>query len=153
MRTYHFESELLVDAPREEVFQFFAKAQNLEQITPDSLRFEIITPLPIIMAKGVHIEYRLKIYAVPFYWLTEITLWEPPDRFIDSQLKGPYRSWVHEHIFTEVDGKCLIKDNISYQVRGGIFAPLINRMFVRKDVTKIFNFRSAKILTVFPPEK
>jgi len=149
MKIYHFESEILVNASCDEVFQFFSNAENLEQITPDSLRFKILTPLPITMAEGIHIDYRIKLYGIPLRWETEITVWDPPNRFIDSQLRGPYKSWIHEHTFKDIDGKCLISDKVSYQLKGGILTPLINRWFVQKNLTKIFNFRRTRILTLF----
>ena len=152
MQTYHFESEIIVHTPRDEIFQFFSDAENLEHITPDSLQFKILSPLPIAMGEGTQIDYRLKIYGLPLRWQTEITVWDPPNRFIDSQLKGPYKTWIHEHIFIDIDDKCLIRDKVSYQLKGGILAPIINQILVQKDVTKIFNFRAAKILTLFSAE-
>ena len=36
----------------EEIFRFFSDATNLELITPDTIRFKIVTPLPIDMHEG-----------------------------------------------------------------------------------------------------
>ena len=90
------------------------------------------------MRAGTLIDYRLRLHGFPIRWRTEITLWEPPVRFADTQLRGPYRLWEHTHTFVEKDGGTLCRDEVRYAVPGGA---LIERLFVRRDVEKIFAFR------------
>jgi ligand-binding SRPBCC domain-containing protein len=149
MKTYHLEKISQVDKPLQEVFEFFSEAENLGRITPPNLRFEILTPTPIEMKVGTLIDYRIKIYNIPFYWRTEITIWDPPHRFVDVQLKGPYKSWIHEHRFKEKDGITLMTDTIEYQVPGGYLAPLLHQLKIKKDVEKIFEYREKIITEIF----
>lgn len=141
-----FTAELWLPRPREEIFPFFADPANLEAITPAFLRFRTLTPLPIAMGKGALIDYKLSLHGIPIRWRTEITAWEPPHRFVDEQIKGPYRQWIHEHTFEERDGGTLMKDQVRYRVPGGA---LIARLFVRKDVERIFDFRRSELLKRF----
>ncbi len=149
MKTYFFKQEIHIPDLLETVFHFFSNAENLNRLTPPHLDFEILTPLPIIMAKGTLIDYQLKIYKMPVKWKTEIIAWEPPYRFIDSQLKGPYRKWIHEHKFESVGDETKMTDTVEYAIPGGIFSPTINNLFVRRDIQKIFNFRESQLLTIF----
>ena len=119
MKTFTLTNELWLPQPPEEVFPFFADASNLQRLTPSSLRFRILTPPPIEMAVGTLIDYRIRLRGIPIRWQSEITVWEPPCRFVDEQRRGPYRLWVHEHTFTPHDGGTLVRDIVQYAVLGG----------------------------------
>ena len=136
----------VINKPLSEVFEFFSNAENLNKITPPDMQFKILTPLPIIIKKGTLIDYKIKVNGIPFNWQTEITEWEPNKRFIDKQLKGPYRVWIHEHTFEEKDGKTIMNDHVQFLSPGWFLEPIINKLFIEKKVKGIFAYRE-KILT------
>jgi len=125
--------------PIPDVFPFFAEAGNLDAITPPWLRFGVRTPQPIEMRVGARIDYRLRLHGLPVRWQSEITAWQPPHRFVDEQRRGPYRVWIHEHAFSERDGGTLVADHVRYAVPGGW---LVDRLFVRRDLRRIFAYRT-----------
>ena len=138
--------------PFAEVFPFFADAYNLEKLTPPFLNFRVLTPKPIDIRTGCIIDYSLRVHRVPLRWKTEILDWDPPHRFTDNQAKGPYALWHHTHSFEPIDHgrSTLCTDTVSYRPRGGPLAPLINRLFVQKDVQNIFRYRFEKLSEFFP---
>jgi hypothetical protein len=93
-----------------------------------------------------------RLHGFPVKWVTEITEWQPPHRFVDAQISGPYRLWVHEHIFEEREGGTLMTDRVKYAAPGGIFEPLIHRFFVRRDVKRIFDYRERVFGEIFGRE-
>ena len=137
--THVFETELGLPVPRETVFPFFADARNLEILTPPWLKFHVLASGEIEMRAGVIIDYQLRIHGLPVRWRTEITGWNPPFSFCDEQRRGPYRRWSHTHTFEEKDGGTLCRDKVIYAVPGGA---LVNRLFVRRDVARIFAYRA-----------
>jgi hypothetical protein len=142
--------ELWVPRPVREVFPFFADAANLNVLTPPWLDFRIITPLPIDMKQGALIDYRIGLKGVPMRWRTLISLWEPPHRFVDQQLKGPYLLWHHTHEFIEqrqagVAGTLCI-DRVRYMHAGG---PLAEKLLVGPDLRRIFDYRQEKMRELF----
>jgi len=147
MKIFEFEREQWLSRPLEEVFAFFADARNLQVLTPAWLNFEILTPGAIEMHPGTLIDYRLRLHGIPLRWQSEITVWDPPWRFVDEQRRGPYRMWRHEHRFEGGGSKILVQDHILYAVPGGW---LINRLFVARDVEEIFCWRRKKLQDLFP---
>ena len=146
---HRFEVGQTLHHPIGDVFSFFARPENLEVITPPWVGFRILTPPPIEMREGTLIDYRIRLKGVPIRWRTEITAWDPPHRFVDVQLRGPYRRWVHTHSFREVEGGTLVEDSVEYAVPGG---RLIERLFVRRDIERIFDYRSRVLEERFPGE-
>jgi ligand-binding SRPBCC domain-containing protein len=140
--------ETVINRPLKEVFDFFSKAENLNKITPPDMQFQILTPLPINIQKGTLIDYKIKVNGIPFKWKTLISTWEPPFRFVDEQLNGPYNTWNHEHTFEERDGKTYMKDVVKFKSPGWILEPLINALFIEKKVKGIFEYRE-KMLSEF----
>lgn len=127
--------------PPDAVFPFFADAANLQALTPPWLSFAILTPQPIAMRKGVEIDYRLRVHGLPLRWRSRIDAWDPPRRFVDVQLRGPYSLWHHEHRFEPERGGTRAIDEVRLRPRGGPFAPLLFALFVRRDLNAIFSFR------------
>lgn len=151
MKTRTLEVEQWLPLPREEVFGFFADAGNLDAITPPWLHFRIETPLPIVMGEGTLIDYRLKLHGLPIRWRTAITWWQPPFAFVDEQLRGPYRKWVHRHEFQERDGGTLMRDRVDYAVPGWILEPVVHRLCVGPDLQAIFAYRQQRIRELLLP--
>jgi len=138
MKTFSYSDELVLPVPPEDVFSFFAEARNLEKLTPPWLRFEVLTEGPIVMAAGTLIDYRIHWRGIPLRWRTEIEDWEPPHRFVDLQIRGPYRLWRHEHLFIDRGNSTAVIDNVEYAPFGGAVA---QRLVVARDVQRIFAYR------------
>ncbi len=132
--------------PLEQAFEFYAQARNLEAITPPWLGFRVTTPGEIEMREGALIEYRLALHRIPVRWRTRIEAWEPPVRFVDAQLRGPYALWVHTHTF-EPDGPdaVVIGDHVRYALPFGPLGALAHAAFVRRDLERIFDYRAQAV--------
>jgi ligand-binding SRPBCC domain-containing protein len=146
MRVFEHRARTRVPRPRPEVFAFFADAGNLQELTPPFLGFEILTPRPVEMRPGARIDYRIRLHGLPLRWRTAITAWEPPRRFVDEQLSGPYRLWIHEHTFEEDGDGTVVLDFVRYAV---LFGALTNKLLVERDVRKIFAYREKRLREIF----
>jgi len=146
MRVRNFESQLWLPQTRNKVFAFFSDAQNLDSITPPWLHFRTITAGSSEMRPGLVIDHRLRIHGFPLRWRSKITDWNPPSRFVDEQVRGPYRLWIHEHRFEERDGGTLMHDHVRYAV---LFDFLIHQLVIRPDIERIFAYRERKLCEIF----
>lgn len=126
---------------------FFAAARNLEAITPSWLGFHVVTPEPIAMGVGTQIAYRLRLHGVPVRWLTRIEVWEPGVRFVDAQLRGPYRLWHHTHEFRRDPrdpGVTWMCDTVRWALPlGPLGVPALP--LVKRDLLRIFDHRAARV--------
>jgi ligand-binding SRPBCC domain-containing protein len=146
MRVRNFQSQLWLPQSRDKVFAFFSDAQNLDLITPPWLHFRTITPYSGEMRPGMLMDHRLRLHGFPLRWRSKITDWDPPARFVDEQVRGPYRLWIHEHRFEERNNGTLVRDHVSYAV---LFDFLFHRLFIRPDIERIFGYREKKLREIF----
>ncbi|QDU96636.1 SRPBCC family protein [Lignipirellula cremea] len=140
-RTHLLERKQTLAAPLEKVFAFFSDASNLEAITPPSLHFQIVTPLPIVMQEGTLIDYRLRLLGVPFSWKTRIDCYEPPVKFVDRQVSGPYDVWRHTHTFAATPEGVEMIDRVEYRLPWSILGDLAHAVYVRRTLEQIFDYR------------
>lgn len=142
MRVHELRREMALPRSRGEVFAFFSDPANLDAITPPWLRFRTVTESPIEMRSGVLIDYKMNIHGFPIRWQSRITVWEPPVRFVDEQVRGPYRLWIHEHSFRESHGVTVVTDYVRYALP---IDWIVRRFLVEPDLERIFAYRANKL--------
>lgn len=150
MKTYRLTKTLWLPHPRPIIFEFFANPRNLDLITPPWLRFKVLSRESTVISAGTLLDYRLRLHGLPIRWQSEISVWQPPDRFIDRQTKGPYSLWIHEHTFAEEHGGTVVGDHVEYAVPGGA---LVNHLIVARDLARIFDYRHRILEALFGPRK
>lgn len=140
---YQLESEQIINAPLDKVWEFFSKPQNLNKITPKDMSFEITSQLLNSTYEGQIITYKIEILPkITSNWVTEITTCKEKKFFIDEQRFGPYKMWHHEHHFEELpNGKVLMTDRVSYKLPFGALGKLFAGKIIQKKVAAIFTHR------------
>ncbi len=142
MAEHVLERSQRVEVPAARAFDLFADARNLEPMTPPWLHFQLTTPQPVTMEAGTLLDYRLRLHGFPIRWRTRIETWEPPLRFSDTMVRGPYALWEHTHSFEpDGEGACTMHDHVRYAIPLGPLGELARRLFVRRDLERIFDFR------------
>jgi len=142
---YRLECSLIVPRSIGETFAVFEDPRNLAKITPRWLNFRIRTPEPIVMAKNLTLDYRIKWLGVPMPWRTLITAYDPPRRFVDEQIRGPFRLWRHVHTFEEVPGGVEVADAVDYELPLGPAGRMAHQAIVSSQLLSIFRFRQKAI--------
>ncbi len=146
MKTAHLHAELALARSPEAVFAFFSDPRNLEAITPPWLHIEVLESTTPVIQEGTLIRYRLRLRGLPLRWCSRISLWEPPWRFVDEQVEGPYRLWRHLHTFEPQPGGTLARDLVEYAALGGT---LVRRLLIEPDLRRIFDYRSQALRRIF----
>jgi ligand-binding SRPBCC domain-containing protein len=152
MSEYVLRRTQVVPVPIDEAWAFFGDPHNLEAITPPWLRFRIVEA-PATLGRGSLIRYRLRLFGVPIGWRTEITAWNEPGHFVDTQLRGPFRLWEHHHRLTPVEGGTEIADEVRYGLFFGPLGRLIRTVIVRRWVDAIFDYRTQAVAEWFAAKR
>jgi ligand-binding SRPBCC domain-containing protein len=152
MRCYTLQREQWVASPLQRTFPFFAQPENLALITPPSLDFRLLTPLPVNMEKSRIIDYTIRVMGLPVRWRTLITTYDPPRCFVDEQISGPYSFWHHTHSFEPRDGGTLLYDEVRYALPMALIGPmrgLVHTLYVRPSLQRIFDYREQVFARLF----
>ena len=147
--THVLSQRTVIDAPIEEVFPFFAKAENLGAITPPDMAFTITSKQPLTMANDLVIDYRIKIGGLPIKWRTVIEEWRPGEGFTDAQHRGPYRAWFHQHRFRADGNRTVMEDHVWYALPFGPLGKIVHALQVRAMLRRIFEYRATRIALRF----
>ena len=139
----------MLPGARAALFPFFANAENLERITPPAMGFRILTPLPIAMREGALIDYQLRLHGLPLRWRTRISLWNPPEVFVDEQLRGPYAEWIHSHRFADDGDYTRMEDRVRFRLPFGALGTIALPV-VRRQLRTIFTYRRDVLKTLLP---
>ena len=151
---YQLKTTQFIPATMKECWDYFSSPENLKEITPPGMGFNIKTDLPAKMYEGMMIEYKVTpLLGIPMTWITEIKAVKEGQFFIDEQRKGPYAIWHHEHHFKEVDGGVEMTDIVSYEVPFGILGKLVHPIIVKPKLDQIFKYRTKKVDEIFPNKK
>lgn len=135
--------------PPDKLFPFFSDERNLEKITPPWLNFRVLRKSTEKMGSGTTIDYRLRVHGIPLSWQSRIEDWNPNTSFVDTQVKGPYALWHHTHTFEPKDGGTLMTDHVRYEVPAGRLGNFLAGSYVRKDLEKIFHYRTEVLEKIF----
>jgi ligand-binding SRPBCC domain-containing protein len=146
VKVHLLERSQRVDIPVERAFDLYADTRNLEPMTPPWLHFRLTGEVPVTMGAGALLHYALRLHGVPIRWTTRIETWSPPAGFVDTQLEGPYSMWEHTHVFEDDgEGATLIHDRVRYAIPLGPLGAIAHRLFVRRDLRRIFDYRAAAL--------
>jgi ligand-binding SRPBCC domain-containing protein len=148
-RGFRLERRQIIPCARSEVFAFFCDAKNLQRITPASLHFQIQEPHGVAVHQGMLIDYKLRLYGLPFHWQSRIESFEPDVRFVDVQLRGPYRAWRHLHEFRDISGGTEMLDRVDYSLPLGPLGSFGHWAFVERTLSRIFDYRRDVIESIF----
>jgi hypothetical protein len=155
MAVYELKYEQKIPSTLETVWDYISSPMNLKEITPEYMNFLVTSStFREKMYPGMMITYKVSpLLGLRLDWCTEITEVSHLNYFVDEQREGPYTIWHHQHHLEEIEGGVLMTDIIHYKVPFGFLGKIANRLFVRKKLQTIFQFRFRRMEEIFGPMK
>jgi hypothetical protein len=144
MADHILETRIWLARPRPEVFAFFDDPRNLVQLTPPHLRLRLLTPRTTLAA-GAVLDFRLRWLGLPVAWRTYVREYDPPYRFVDVQVRGPWARWEHRHRFLEEGGGTWVEDRVTYRPPLGPLGEALHGALVRRQLRALWAFRQRRV--------
>ncbi len=144
MADYILESRVWLARARPEVFAFFAESANLALLTPPSFCLRVVAG-PRALSSGAVIDLRMSWLGVPVTWRAFIREWDPPYRFVDVQVRGPYARWEHRHRFLEERGGTWVEDRVTYRLPLGPLGRAAHGLLVRRQIAAMWSYRTRRL--------
>lgn len=151
MTIHRLERKQFLKSDIDEVWAFFSSPENLDELTPPDMGFDIITKRPIPkMFQGQLIDYKVRpILGIPLSWRTKITQVKGNHSFVDEQLKGPYALWKHTHTFIPQGDGVMMIDSLDYALPLGPIGNIVHSFYVKNKLKRIFDYRYDKVEELF----
>jgi ligand-binding SRPBCC domain-containing protein len=150
MADHILESRVWLAKPRAEVFAFFTEPASLALITPPWLRLRVGGPATTLTTFAV-LDYRLAWLGLPLRWRTLIREWDPPARFVDVQVRGPYERWEHRHLFLEERAGTWVEDRVTYRLPFGPLGVAVHGLVVARQLAAVWAYRRRRISELIAP--
>lgn len=83
---------------------------------------------------GFYLTHKSRITAMNFYVY-----------FVDEMEEGKFKSFKHEHFFTEKYGKTVMIDNLNYETPFGLIGSIFDKILLKKHLTN-FIIQRNKVL-------
>jgi len=150
MADHVLESRVWLAMDRAHVFAFFSDPRHLERLTPPHMRLRLLTP-DALMSAGTVLEFRLSWLGLPFTWRAFIREYDPPYRFVDVQVRGPYARWEHRHRFLEEGGGTIVEDRVVYQLPLGALGRALHAGVVGRQLRAAWAYRTRRLEALLGP--
>lgn len=129
----------MIKCTLEELFEFHLDSANISKITPKNIKIEILND-DTKTYEGKVVKIKSVKFFIPTYWEVKIEKLYKPHILIDKALKSPFKYWRHQHIFTQKDNMCELKDIVEYELPFGILGKIVEP-FIERDIKNMFLYR------------
>ncbi len=148
-----FETKITLPATLEHLFDFLVRPDNIRQISPPEMGLAFVDP-PEVLALGSHVQFKVQMFGQVKQITHEITELDRPGRFVETQVQGPLKTWVHEHVFeSHNDSGVTVIDRIEFEPPGGLVGLLVSESSIRESLEDGFYHRHAELKKHFGEPK
>lgn len=151
MADHVLERRVWLPRPRPEVFELFADPRSITRLHPAWARPRWLAAPPARLAAGAVLDFRVPV--PPGAWRVIIREFDPPYRFVDAQLRGPFARWEHRHRFLEgperdetaVPVGTWVEDRVTYRLPFGVLGRIVHALGVGRYIRRLFDYRDRRL--------
>jgi ligand-binding SRPBCC domain-containing protein len=98
------------------------------------------------LGPGDRVTWRARHLGVWWQMSVRITEYDPPSRFVDEQVSGPFAHWRHVHLFQPHDtepGATVMSDVVDFSVPAGIAGRIVGVTILQPYLRRLIATRNA----------
>jgi ligand-binding SRPBCC domain-containing protein len=96
---------------------------------------------------GEDVTWRAIHFGLPFTMTSRVTDLDRPSRFVDRQVRGPFRCFDHEHVFEPDNGGTLMVDRVSFDAPAGVIGRVVERLVLGPYLERLIETRGRFLKT------
>ena len=135
-----FERSTTLECDRQDLFQYHSNPGALNRLIPPWEKITIEHRSDSLKV-GSEVFIRNSLFGLPIRWHAQHTELREPESFQDIQLYGPFKTWIHDHVFeSNGAGKSILHDRVQYETKFRMIGKL-GLPIVRSKLSAMFAFR------------
>lgn len=139
------ELETFIKAPIGRVFDL-SRSIDLHKISTSKTQEEAIAGRTTgLIELGETVTWRAKHLGVVQTLTSKITSFDFPNHFADEQVEGAFKSFKHDHFYTQKDGGTHVMDRFVYKSPFGWIGKLVDQLFLKRYMTEFLEIRNQTI--------
>jgi ligand-binding SRPBCC domain-containing protein len=145
------QERLVIGRPRPMVFAFLADPRHAIHLTPPWLQLRALG-VPAPRQAGAVQDYSLRCFGIPLTMRGFVRECDPPFRFLEVQVRGPFARWEHRHRFLTVDATTtLMEDRLVYRLPLGLIGRALHVLVARRLMAAAWTYRRRRIAELLGP--
>ena len=95
-----------------------------------------------LISRGEDVTWRAWHFGLPLRMTSRITEMEPPSRFVDEQVRGPFRRFRHVHEFSEDSAGSVMVDRIEFEAPFGVVGRAVEKLVLARYLRNLIESRN-----------
>jgi ligand-binding SRPBCC domain-containing protein len=145
--TVEFEVTTRIAVPRPVVFDLSLDVDAHSASLADSRERAVRGVTTGLIGLGQDVTWRAIHFGIPFTMTSRVTDLDRPSRFVDQQVRGPFRRFDHEHVFEPDAGGTVMIDRVSFDAPGGVIGRVVERLVLGRYLEQLIETRGRFLQT------
>lgn len=129
-----------IEASAADAYAWHLRPGAFERLVPPWIRVELADPF-FPVQNGARAAMQVRMPPWRFRWELERTDCIAGQEFTDVQVRGPFRSWKHRHVFDNDGAACFVEDRVEYEWPAGKWGYTLLDTWTRAHLERCFLYR------------
>jgi ligand-binding SRPBCC domain-containing protein len=90
-----------------------------------------------LIGAGQEVTWRARHFGVPIRMTSRITSMEFPERFVDEQVRGPFKAFRHVHEFEATASGSVMTDRVEFTAPFGLLGRIVEKLVLHRYLERL----------------